>query len=155
MLDPGVIATLSRRHVGKFTSVGVIRPHFLAPSLQREGRIGDHAIKLGQDVAAVKSRLPEGISSHEAKVFYTVKVEVALRAGREVLESGFSFPFAMASYPSSNQGSTARCETESPHRFLTPVTPAAKFYEFGVSEKDIAAVRLGLSTEFTYSPSFD
>ena len=76
MLDPGVIATLSRRHVGKFTSVGVIRPHFLAPSLQREGRIGDHAIKLGQGVAAVKCRLPEGISSHDAKVFYTVKVQV-------------------------------------------------------------------------------
>ena len=69
-------ATLSRGHSGKVASVGVAGPHFLSPFFQGEGRIGDHAIKLGQAIASIESRLSKGIPSNDVKVFNTVEVEV-------------------------------------------------------------------------------
>ena len=57
VLNPGVVAALRRRHPSEVTAVWIAGPDFLAPFLQREWRIGDHAVERGEVVAEKKAGL--------------------------------------------------------------------------------------------------
>ena len=89
VLDPGVVAVALRRQTEGGATPGVGFPDLPAPLLERERRIGDHAVERGQ---AAGARVGEGgaaerVLAHDLEVLDAVEHEVHAGdgRGREVL----------------------------------------------------------------------
>lgn len=76
MLHPGEVAALGGRHPGEVAAIGIAGPDFVAPLLQREGRIGDDAVEGGEAVPQEKGGIPQGVATHDLKVRRAVQKEV-------------------------------------------------------------------------------
>ena len=68
VLHPGVVAAFARRHAGEVPSVRIAGPDFVAPFLQREGRIGDDAVERGEVVAREERRVAQRVAAHDLEI---------------------------------------------------------------------------------------
>lgn len=67
-LNPGEVTALRRWHAGKIASIRITRPNVFTPFLKRERWIGDHAIEVGETIASMKRRMPQGVAPDYLKV---------------------------------------------------------------------------------------
>jgi hypothetical protein len=76
VLHPGVVAAFARRHTRKVPAVGIAGPDFVTPFLQREGRIGDDAVKCGEVVTREKCRVAKCITTDYLKICSAVQKKI-------------------------------------------------------------------------------
>ena len=76
VLDEGVVPTLGRRHAREVATVRVAGPDIVAPLLQGEGGIGNHAIESGKAVGGVEGGIAQSIATDNLKVRCAVEEEV-------------------------------------------------------------------------------
>jgi len=76
VLHPCEVAAFGGRHAGEVAAIGIAGPDFVAPFLQREGRIGDNAVEGGEAVAEEEGGIPQGVATHDLKVRRAVQEEV-------------------------------------------------------------------------------
>jgi len=76
VLHPREVAGLLRRGAGDVPLVRVGLPLADAPLFEREGRVGDDAVELGQGVARQEFRLPQGVAAGDLEVFDVVEQQV-------------------------------------------------------------------------------
>ncbi len=81
VLHPGEVAALGGRHPGEVAAIRITGPDLVAPFLQREGRIGDDAVEVGEVVAGEESGATQSIATHNLKVRRAVQEEVHARDG--------------------------------------------------------------------------
>src|SRR5205823_3318323 len=89
VLDPGVVTVAVGRHAEDGAAPWIGLPDFAAPLLEREGRIGDHAVEGREATGARVSerRAAERVLTHDLKVLDAVEHQVhpGDGGGREIL----------------------------------------------------------------------
>ena len=82
VLHPGEVAADWRRQTGEVAAEGIVGPQFLAPLLQRERRIGDHAVEGGEAVAVEEGRVAQRVAAHDLEILDAVQEQVHPGDGR-------------------------------------------------------------------------